>query len=109
MGHYSDRCLNPYRNPRNIGIQGFQAYDVFFHAMFNQVAFERRLNNSDFRKRALLDLRKLILLDTGSTVHLFMNKLLVHSIFYSDHPLYLGTNGSVNITKQKATYDNMEV
>ena len=55
------------------------------------------------------DLKRLLLLDTGSTVHLFMNALLLTNIFISKTPLYLGTNGGVTVCNQKGMYDDLEV
>ena len=107
LGHYADQCPNP---SRNTGIQGLQIHDLYFQANFNQVSFEDRLNKSSFYKTlGRLDLRRLILLDTGSTVHLFMNKQLLRKIFGSKHLLYLGTNGGINVSKEKGMYDDIEV
>ena len=105
MGHYSNQCPSP---PRATGMQGFQMSTILYHANFNQVSLQDRLNKSSFTS-SRYDLRSLILLDTGSTVHLFMNKSLVKGIKRSENTLFLETNGGINVTNDLATYEDDEV
>ena len=82
---------------------------MLFEDIFNQVSFEKRLSKSSFKnKLAQINLKYLTLLDAGSTVHLFMNRELVSNIVGSIQPLFLGTNGRINVTKSKTMNDDVD-
>ena len=73
------------------------------------MSFKKRLSKSSFNnKLAQINLKYLMLLDEGFTVHLFMNRALVSNVAGSIQPLFLGTNGGVNVTKIKAMRDDVD-
>ena len=56
-----------------------------------------------------MQLKDVILLDTGSTVHLFMNEHLIVDIKESDKELHLKTNSGTDISSLKGFSDDIQV
>jgi len=73
---------------------------------FNQVSFEKRASKVLTIDKSLHDI---ILIDCASTIHLFMNALLLYDIEFADVPLHLSTNNGVNVTTKQGMYNNLEV
>jgi len=59
--------------------------------------------------KSIGNLKQLILLDCGSTVHIFTNPSMVSKIRKAKFPLYLGTNNGINCTTKEATFMKMTV
>ena len=102
IGHYATQCPEPER-----GLQSFQfdissfpacpaSHDTIPQANFNQIEFGNRCKTI---KPEMMQLKDAILLDTGSTVHLFMNKFMLTDIKESDKKMHLENNGGTNISK----------
>ncbi len=65
--------------------------------------FYNKQNTAATFEKTKLDLRKVMLLDSESTMDLFCNKELVEDINKSDKLLRLKSNGGRMVVKQKAT------
>ena len=77
-----------------------------YHINFNQVSFENRVLQILTIDK---NLRDLILLDSASTVHLFMNVLLLCNIAQANIPLYLNTNNGINVTTKQRIFDDLDI
>ena len=71
-----------------------------------RTTFEQRNKDVLFKQNAAinidLDLKKVILLDSQSTMDLFCNKAMVHSITRSEDQIRLKSYGSKMVENQKA-------
>ena len=111
IGHYADQCPSVELVVQNFQLESFQQslelspYIATSSANFNQTNLSDSLKTI---KPLPTHLKYIILLETGSTVHLFMNQALVTNTHSSHETLELETNDGPNVSNLQASSGNIK-